>query len=88
MLMHGGFVEVIRPSQRNPKLTNTITYVTPTSNQPRWINLVEQEYPEFIPHLSSCKSPQQVRSGVRLRWMHFHLQASLFSNAIRPEPEG
>jgi hypothetical protein len=24
---------------------------------------VEQEYPEFIPHLSSCKSPQQVGPG-------------------------
>jgi hypothetical protein len=23
-----------------------------------WINLVEKSYPELIPHLSSCKSPQ------------------------------
>ena len=31
-----------------------------TSCCPGWINLVEQEYPEAIPHISSCKSPQQM----------------------------
>jgi NADP-reducing hydrogenase subunit HndD len=29
-----------------------------TSCCPAWINLVEKVYPELIPHLSSCKSPQ------------------------------
>jgi NADH-quinone oxidoreductase subunit G len=29
-----------------------------TSCCPGWINLVEKNYPELIPHLSSCKSPQ------------------------------
>jgi iron only hydrogenase large subunit-like protein len=29
-----------------------------TSCCPGWVNLVEKSYPELIPHLSSCKSPQ------------------------------
>jgi len=29
-----------------------------TSCCPGWVNLVERRYPELIPHLSSCKSPQ------------------------------
>ncbi|CAM9265102.1 unnamed protein product, partial [Discosporangium mesarthrocarpum] len=32
-----------------------------TSCCPGWINMVEKTYPEIIPHLSTCKSPQQVR---------------------------
>lgn len=35
-----------------------------TSCCPGWISLVEQEYPEVIPHLSSCKSPQQMLGAV------------------------
>lgn len=31
-----------------------------TSCCPGWVNLVERRYPELIPHLSSCKSPQQM----------------------------
>ena len=31
-----------------------------TSCSPGWIKFVEQEYPDFIPNLSSCKSPQQM----------------------------
>ncbi|HRA51655.1 NAD(P)-binding protein [Actinotalea sp.] len=31
-----------------------------TSCCPGWVNLVERRYPEMIPHLSSCKSPQQM----------------------------
>jgi NADH-quinone oxidoreductase subunit G/NADP-reducing hydrogenase subunit HndD len=31
-----------------------------TSCSPGWIKFVEQFYPEFIPNLSSCKSPQQM----------------------------
>ena len=31
-----------------------------TSCCPGWVNLVEKRYPELIPHLSSCKSPQQM----------------------------
>ena len=31
-----------------------------TSCCPGWVNLVEKRYPALIPHLSSCKSPQQM----------------------------
>lgn len=31
-----------------------------TSCCPGWVNLVERRYPEMIPHLSSCKSPQMM----------------------------
>ncbi|KAJ3441058.1 iron hydrogenase [Anaeramoeba flamelloides] len=35
-----------------------------TSCCPGWVNLVEKKYPEIIPHLSSCKSPQQMFGSV------------------------
>ena len=35
-----------------------------TSCSPGWIKYVEQFYPEFIPNLSSCKSPQQMLGAV------------------------
>jgi len=31
-----------------------------TSCCPGWINFVEKRYPEIIPHLSTCKSPQMM----------------------------
>ena len=31
-----------------------------TSCCPGWVNFVERRYPEMIPHLSTCKSPQQM----------------------------
>jgi formate dehydrogenase major subunit len=31
-----------------------------TSCCPGWVNFVEKRYPEIIPHLSSCKSPQMM----------------------------
>ena len=31
-----------------------------TSCCPGWVNFVERRYPELIPHLSTCKSPQQM----------------------------
>lgn len=31
-----------------------------TSCCPGWVNLVERRYPEIIPHLSTCKSPQMM----------------------------
>jgi NADH-quinone oxidoreductase subunit G/NADP-reducing hydrogenase subunit HndD len=27
---------------------------------PGWINMAEQDYPEILPHISTCKSPQQM----------------------------
>jgi iron only hydrogenase large subunit-like protein len=31
-----------------------------TSCCPGWVNLLKRRYPEIIPHLSTCKSPQQM----------------------------
>lgn len=33
-----------------------------TSCCPAWINLIEKTYPELLPHLSTCKSPQGMMS--------------------------
>lgn len=42
-----------------------------TSCCPGWINLVEKNYPELIPHLSSCKSPQgMMGAAVKNVWAH------------------
>lgn len=35
-----------------------------TSCCPAWVKFVEQEYPELIPHLSSCKSPMQMAGAL------------------------
>jgi len=40
-----------------------------TSCCPGWINLVEQSYPELIPHLSTCRSPLGMLSSIiRHHW--------------------
>ena len=35
-----------------------------TSCCPGWVKFAEEFYPEFLPHLSSCKSPQQMMGAV------------------------
>ena len=35
-----------------------------TSCSPGWIKFVEQFYPDIIPNLSTCKSPQQMLGAV------------------------
>jgi len=35
-----------------------------TSCSPGWVKFVEQDFPEFIPNLSSCKSPQQMMGAI------------------------
>lgn len=35
-----------------------------TSCCPAWVRFVETKYPELIPHLSSCKSPQQMAGAI------------------------
>jgi NADP-reducing hydrogenase subunit HndD len=35
-----------------------------TSCSPGWIKYVEQFYPDFIPNLSTCKSPQQMMGAI------------------------
>lgn len=58
-----------------------------TSCSPGWVNYVERFYPEMLPHVSSCKSPQQMfgalaktyyaeRSGVSA--------ANIFSVSVMP----
>lgn len=58
-----------------------------TSCSPGWVKLVEQEYPELIEHISSCRSPQQMMGSV-LKRLHAPEQgidsAKLFSVAIMP----
>ena len=39
-----------------------------TSCSPGWINYCEHYYPEFIPNLSSCKSPQQMFGAIAKSW--------------------
>ncbi|MDR0326178.1 MAG: [FeFe] hydrogenase, group A [Oscillospiraceae bacterium] len=42
-----------------------------TSCSPGWIRFCEQYYPEFIPNLSSCKSPQQM-FGAMMKTYYAH----------------
>lgn len=39
-----------------------------TSCSPGWIKYCEHYYPELLPHLSSCKSPQQMTGAVIKTW--------------------
>jgi NADP-reducing hydrogenase subunit HndD len=39
-----------------------------TSCSPGWIKYCEHYYPEFIPNLSSCKSPQQMFGAIAKTW--------------------
>ena len=49
-----------------------------TSCCPGWVNLAEQEYPEILPHISSCKSPQQMFGA---------LAKSYYSTKMNMEPK-
>ncbi|MCL2344065.1 MAG: [FeFe] hydrogenase, group A, partial [Firmicutes bacterium] len=39
-----------------------------TSCSPGWVKFCEYYYPEFIPNLSSCKSPQQMFGAIAKTW--------------------
>jgi NADP-reducing hydrogenase subunit HndD len=39
-----------------------------TSCSPGWIKYIEYFYPELLPHLSSCKSPQSMQGAVTKSW--------------------
>jgi NADP-reducing hydrogenase subunit HndD len=39
-----------------------------TSCSPGWVKFCEHQYPEFIPNLSSCKSPQQMFGAIAKSW--------------------
>ncbi len=43
-------------TQNDPKISLPMF----TSCSPGWIKFIEHKYPEFLPNLSSCKSPQQM----------------------------
>lgn len=49
-----------------------------TSCCPGWINFAEQNYPELLPHLSTCKSPQQMFGA---------LAKSYYAEKIGKKPE-
>ncbi len=46
------------------RLNNGGTLPMITSCSPGWIKFIEHFYPELLPHLSSCKSPQQMFGAV------------------------
>lgn len=58
-----------------------------TSCCPAWVKFAEQEYPELLNHLSSCKSPQQM-GGVLFKTYAAKIDdidpAKIFSVAIMP----
>jgi NADH-quinone oxidoreductase subunit G/[NiFe] hydrogenase diaphorase moiety small subunit len=39
-----------------------------TSCSPGWVKYIEHYYPEFLPHVSSCKSPQQMFGTLIKTW--------------------
>ncbi len=46
------------------RITNGGVLPMMTSCSPGWIKFVEQFYPDFIPNLSTCKSPQQMLGAI------------------------
>jgi len=58
-----------------------------TSCSPGWIKFVEQFYPEFIPNLSTCKSPQQMLGAlIKSHYASRHGidPASIYSVSVMP----
>jgi iron-only hydrogenase group A len=58
-----------------------------TSCSPGWIKFVEEFYPDFIPNLSSCKSPQQMLGAIVKSYFAQTQKidpAKIFSVAIMP----
>ena len=46
------------------RLTNGGVLPLFTSCSPGWIRYIERYYPEYLPNLSSCKSPQQIQGAL------------------------
>ena len=46
------------------RIQNNKTLPMFTSCSPGWVRILEQYYPEFIPNLSSCKSPHQMFGAI------------------------
>ncbi len=39
-----------------------------TSCSPGWVKYIEHFYPEYLPHVSTCKSPQQMFGALIKTW--------------------
>jgi len=50
------------------RLTKGGTLPMITSCSPGWINFIEAFYPSLLPHLSTCKSPQQMFGAIAKSW--------------------
>ncbi len=50
------------------RITNGGTLPLITSCSPGWVKYCEHYYPEMIPNLSSCKSPQQMFGAITKTW--------------------
>lgn len=46
------------------RLQNDLVLPMATSCCPAWVRFCEQEFPEFLPNISSCKSPQQMFGAI------------------------
>ena len=58
-----------------------------TSCSPGWIKYIEHFYPEFLPNVSSCKSPQQMFGSLLKTWyadLHGLDPAQIVSVALMP----
>ncbi len=58
-----------------------------TSCCPAWVKYVEQFYPEFVPNLSSCKSPQQMFGALAKKYLPEELgikREDLFVVSVMP----
>ncbi|MDR2167449.1 MAG: [FeFe] hydrogenase, group A [Clostridiales bacterium] len=58
-----------------------------TSCCPGWVKFAEHKYPDLLPHLSSCKSPQQMFGAVAKTWLPTKLAidpSRIFSVSIMP----
>ena len=50
------------------QVKNGVVLPMMTSCSPGWIKYCEHYYPELIPHLSTCKSPQQMFGATMKTW--------------------
>jgi len=58
-----------------------------TSCSPGWINFIEHFYPELLPHVSSCKSPQQMFGALAKTYYAEKIGAdpkNIFSVSVMP----
>jgi len=58
-----------------------------TSCSPGWVKFIEEFYPEFLPNVSACKSPQQTMGAVIKRFWAARMgidPAKVFSVSIMP----